>query len=240
MKKLFIENLHEKTEEAIIDHMKNAKNNRLESEEELAKMLGVSRTTVREAMNYLVRKGLLTKRKGKGNFFLKSALNTPMRIDLFGDFDKLIRQGGYEPKKIRTFSHKSFPNSDTAEKLMITEKDPILHFVWKFMANDKLAINIFMQIPEKYFKIPPTEQTKNKKMNQKDVFKEYCNIDISHVIAFIAPTKNTNICLEFGLDNCDSINAFQQYYYDLHDRCVAFSDIYINSNLIKLSIVTKW
>ena len=93
MGKLVVATLHKQAEEALIALMKNTSDNRLVSEEDLAAMLGVSRTTVREAMNSLMRRGALTKRKGKGNFFLKSVMDTHMRIDFLHEYPQNFYYG---------------------------------------------------------------------------------------------------------------------------------------------------
>ena len=54
---------------------------KLPSETALSKMMGISRTTIREALMALGRDGVITKIQGKGNFIHLSALNTKMCID---------------------------------------------------------------------------------------------------------------------------------------------------------------
>ena len=49
--------------------------NRLPSEEELARQLGVSRATVREAMQELVKQGYVTRRHGKGTFVAEPGIS---------------------------------------------------------------------------------------------------------------------------------------------------------------------
>ena len=71
--------------------------NRMEPEEELTRSLSVSRATVREAMQSLVREGYITRRHGKGNFAHPSVMGLRHRIDLTADFLQLIRTAGEEP-----------------------------------------------------------------------------------------------------------------------------------------------
>ncbi len=54
--------------ERIIVQKEFAPGARLQSEPELARMLGVSRTTLREAIRYLVAQGILEVRRGRGTF----------------------------------------------------------------------------------------------------------------------------------------------------------------------------
>lgn len=54
--------------EAIIGEMDLAASNKLPREEQLAQRLGVSRTTVRQALNDLAADGVVLRRQGKGTF----------------------------------------------------------------------------------------------------------------------------------------------------------------------------
>jgi len=72
------------------------KNNKLPPEDKLSEMLGISRSTIREALITLDREEIITKKQGIGNLIHKSTLEVKMRIDLVQDFIKLLENGGYK------------------------------------------------------------------------------------------------------------------------------------------------
>lgn len=57
---------------------------RLPSEPELSKLLGVSRTTLRQALALLQDDGLVKNIRGKGNFIIKSSANKPLGLETIG------------------------------------------------------------------------------------------------------------------------------------------------------------
>ncbi|HCL90061.1 MAG TPA: hypothetical protein DHW70_01860 [Candidatus Atribacteria bacterium] len=72
------------------------KNNKLPTEDKLSEMLGISRSTIREALITLDREGVITKKQGIGNLIHNSVLESKMRIDIIQDFLKLLENGGYK------------------------------------------------------------------------------------------------------------------------------------------------
>jgi len=64
------------------------KNNKLPPEDKLSEMLGISRSTIREALITLDREGIITKKQGIGNLIHNSVLESKMRIDIIQDFLK--------------------------------------------------------------------------------------------------------------------------------------------------------
>ena len=245
MEKISVETLHEIAERAIIEHYLDSDQNKLAPEETLAEMLGVSRVTIREAMNSLVRKNYLTKRKGKGkfkgNFIQKSVINTKMRIDQISDFSRQIEGLGYKPGMEITFIKKTEMDESICKKFGCEKDEPILHFLFHFLADGKSAIRLYLQAPEKLFKsIPANRNLYGEDIYKLNFFKENCNIEISHYISFIEATFNPEINKAFGLSENLPLVVLKQYFHDLFDHCVGFGHIFLNPEIIRLSVVSMY
>ncbi|MCK5198889.1 MAG: winged helix-turn-helix transcriptional regulator, partial [Spirochaetales bacterium] len=65
------------------------KGNKLPPENKLSEILGISRTSIREALMALSKEGIITKKQGIGNLYHLSALDTKMRIDQINCFEDL-------------------------------------------------------------------------------------------------------------------------------------------------------
>jgi DNA-binding GntR family transcriptional regulator len=245
MEKISVETLHEIAERAIIEHYLDSDQNKLAPEETLAEMLGVSRVTIREAMNSLVRKNYLTKRKGKGkfkgNFIQKSVINTKMRIDQISDFSRQIEDLGYKPGMEITFRDKTNAEGSICEKFGCEKGEPILNFLFHFLADGNSAIRLHLQSPEKLFKSTPANRTLfGEDIYKLNFFKENCNIEISHYISLIEATVNPEINKEFGLSENLPLVVLEQYFHDLFDQCVGYGHIFLNPKYIKLSVVSMY
>lgn len=97
------EPLYVEVKEAILELARTqcGPDRRLPSEEELCRLLGVSRATVREALSILCREGFVSKRHGIGNLVNRSVLDTPMRFDLERGLRRMLEDAGYQATTIR-------------------------------------------------------------------------------------------------------------------------------------------
>ena len=95
----------------------------LPAEMELMQMLGVSRTTLREALRTLEEQGSITRRRGLGTFVSERSIVKDLSIN-FG-ITEMIRQAGYTPKTIQCNVHREAASAKVAEHLEIAEGSPI-------------------------------------------------------------------------------------------------------------------
>ena len=71
---------------------------KLPREEELARIIGVSRVTLRTALNELALAGLITRKQGRGTFVSAAAANMNVSLTPMSEFTQLIRASGYHPE----------------------------------------------------------------------------------------------------------------------------------------------
>ena len=131
--KLDVMTLSEKTKIKIkqyINNMDVEKSNKLPREEKLAEIIGVSRITLRTALNDLAAEGLIFRRHGKGTFVNVDSLNIKVTFNPVQEFTEMIRNSGYEPS-VNLLGIKLVPASkhitnmlqvDEDEKMVMCEK----------------------------------------------------------------------------------------------------------------------
>src|SRR5512135_244698 len=95
----------------------------LPSELELMQMLGVSRTTLREALRTLEEQGSINRRRGLGTFVSERSIIKDLSIN-FG-ITEMIRQAGFTPKTIQCDVHREGASAKVAEHLEIAEGSPV-------------------------------------------------------------------------------------------------------------------
>ena len=81
-----------------IKHMDLSVNSKLPREEELARMLGVSRITLRSVLDDLAGKGMIFRRHGRGTFVNSSFFEMKASFNPVMHFADMIRNSGYEPR----------------------------------------------------------------------------------------------------------------------------------------------
>ena len=114
------------------------------TEEQLQKIYGVSRTTVRLALAKLVNDGYVRRQQGKGTYVNPRGLVTkgkpkPLSRDMFGvkSTTQIIQAAGMKVRTEVLLFAREVPSKEVAEMLGISEKDSVLHFERVRYADDK-------------------------------------------------------------------------------------------------------
>ncbi len=108
MASLKMASLAERAQDAImriIQDMDLAVDNKLPREEALAEQLGVSRTTIRQALNNLAAEGVVSRRQGRGTFVNAEAVGVRVTFSPCMELMQAIRNSGYEPSVRLLNSH---------------------------------------------------------------------------------------------------------------------------------------
>jgi len=119
--------LTDATVTAIADAIRDNKfppGSQLPSELELMQMLGVSRTTLREALRTLEEQSSINRRRGLGTFVSERSIVKDLSIN-FG-ITEMITQAGFSPKTIKCEIQKEDASGKVAKSLEIEEGAPII------------------------------------------------------------------------------------------------------------------
>lgn len=91
----------------LIEGMDLAQDNKLPREELLASQLGVSRTTIRQALNNLAAEGVVSRRQGKGTFVNVDSIGIRVTFSPCMELMQAIRNSGFEPSVRLLSAHAS-------------------------------------------------------------------------------------------------------------------------------------
>lgn len=94
------------------------------SENELASQFGVSRITIRRAMERLTRDGLIARHRGRGTFPITPRVTCPLRTDISGLMENLEVMGRNTSVQLLEFSYVHAP-AEIAAGLEITPGDEV-------------------------------------------------------------------------------------------------------------------
>jgi GntR family transcriptional regulator len=118
----------------------------LQNEVDLAESLGLSRPTMRRAMQHLVDKGLVVRRRGIGTRVVQPKLRRPLELTSLND--DLSRAGRKPTTEVLSFERVE-ATDDVAERLELPEGTEVLELVRLRRADDEPIAKLTNYLPER-------------------------------------------------------------------------------------------
>lgn len=210
----------------------------LPPEMELLQMLGVSRTTLREALRILEEQRLIRKRRGLGTFVLERAIIKDMSQN-FG-ITEMISQAGYHPGTHDFEIRVETASKNIAEKLSIPNEAALVVIDRVRTANDNPVVWTRDIMPREYLGtwMPTVQDLDGTSIY--DCLERYANIRIISGIASFTPVQaNREIAEKLNIQRNDLLLLIDQVDSDQDQRPVLYSSEYHLTDKFKFIIQRK-
>ena len=122
-------------------------NGRIPSETVLADQLGVSRTTIRDALGRLEHEGVIYRKQGAGTFVNIPGLQIKSKLDEIWSYEAMLRAHGYPPSVKILSATVEKVDEETAVSLNLAADDEVLVVRKLFLENDEPVILTHNIIP---------------------------------------------------------------------------------------------
>jgi GntR family transcriptional regulator len=205
-------------------------NGQLPSEDKLSELYGVSRTTIRSALQSLSDEGIIVKKHGIGNFVQpqRHVMSTKCGISLMSFTENATAT-------LKECEVKVVPASDRiAKKLCIRPGETIL-VIDKVLLSNGLKSSIIKE----HFPFGMLSRTPNAAEVPNSIYDFpgiFCGRKITRVISGILPIRS-------GQSPFDRANGpclkFEEVFLDEHKNRVAYSDLFMNTNVIRPQIIRE-
>jgi GntR family transcriptional regulator len=225
----------------LLDEMKNgrfAQCDRLPRETELAELLGISRTQLRDILASLEREGFITRRHGVGTIINRHVLNATCRMDIEVEFLDMIRQSGHIPAVASVQVHEGVADDRIAAQLQIAVGTPIIRVSRLCTADGKPAIYCEDIIEKALAKSNYTEEDLHQPIFH--FLRKFCNIlpyldltDLRPVVADEALAEIFQIPIGSPLLNMEEVN------YDIDGNPVFCCNEYFVDGIFRHTVMRK-
>ena len=246
MEQIKITSLSKAAKEAINDFIRTMnldKDNKLPSEDNLAQILGVSRVTIRTALNELSTEGIIFRRQGKGTFVNLEALRMKATLTPVCEISKIIEDFNCKVS-IKIISLEIFDSDyGLQNNLNINKDEKIIEIKKVFYGNDKPWVYCVDYIPLKFF--DKNEYKKLKKYNDSLYKFLQDNMKIKILWDKSQIYTKTNINNEelneiFNLENnIKSFLVVKSINYDCNDKPIFISYEYTDTDLLSFSLIRQ-
>ena len=209
---------------------------RLPSEDELATMLNVSRTTIRTALHSLEQDGIITRRRALG-----TTVNQHIRPDLvalqrLAGFDWLLREKGHDVEVDVTW--KRSPITDELRELFGSEADGESLLTEKlFFADGELAIYIRDLVPWEEIAAPPRGKLSASLF---EFSARHLRQAIDHAIVEIEPAvKRSEATTRLTLAVGEPFARLHERHFSVDGQPVAYSVIDVDDKFIRFEVFRR-
>lgn len=209
---------------------------KLPSEFELAKSLGVSRATLREALRLLEEENVIIRRHGVGTFVNSKPIFTS-GIEQLSSVSSMIRKAGMEPGTIYLSSMQAIPSEDDILRFQCGDEKSIVTMERVRTANGEPVVYCVDKVPKNYL---PNDFLIREEGSIFTALEESGEIHISYAVTFIDPVGYHEIASPTL--NCEpetSLLVLKQLHYDENDRVVLYSKNYFRADKFSFHVVRK-
>jgi len=192
----------------------------LPTEEEMVRTIGVSRTTVRQALQMLLHEGLIERTPGKGTFV------APEHASLCGDWSVHSIQGFIDAghvTKVKFLDSQNLPAGEGLAKILhIPPASLVTQFSKLDFANDEPFMHVTINLPYDLAARIPVQRIEEKPVFS--LIEEYCNLRILEAHQWIAASlAGGEIARHLRLTPADPILLIERHFVDANGRVVQVS-----------------
>lgn len=212
--------------------------NRLPSEEDLAKEYNVSRATIREACSRLIAEGYATKAPGRGILGHPSAFVMKNRIDRISDFKLLLAQN-YERVDLEISNVGVLENPHlVGAHPWKCEDGEIFRMDWTYLGNGRRVIHGRFELPLSGFVSVPS---KNFQVQDLTEFSQrYLKLPISYCAMYIKCGFSPETARLFEIDENRPLQCWDETLFNIEDQPIGYSTFFLHPDEVIMSVLTKF
>lgn len=211
-------------------------NEKLPSEFELSKSLGVSRATLREALRLLEEDNVIVRRHGVGTFVNPKPLFTS-GIEQLSSISSMIEAVNMSPGTLLLCADESNPSEKEIESFGCTEETKMLTLERVRTADGNPVVYCIDKLPAHYV---PKDFVENKETSLFSALEQSGAIRVAYAVTYIDPVgyhEEASPILRCGSET--ALLVLKQHHYDENDRLVLLSKNYFRADKFSFHVVRK-
>ncbi len=209
---------------------------RLPSEQELASEFGVSRSTLRIAVNSLVTEGVIIRKHGNGSYVNQHAVQFNAQLQNLWSFPQLIRESGKTPRVTYLKGETRKPTDSEQAMLELDSTQTVFVLQRIFMADDLPAIYSTNIIPTSIICFNPTEIDVQQSIY--DILLKYCDQELVYSVSELhADIASDEVQKYLQLQDKKPVIRFNDVFFTKYSQPVVVGYNYYNDQLLLLRLV---
>jgi GntR family transcriptional regulator len=232
--------LTEQVKSLIKKHILNNKfvTGRIPSETDLANELGVSRTTVRDALSRLEREGTIFRKQGAGTFINKASLQIKTRLEEIWSYTAMLEAHGYQPSTQIISAEVQLVDALMAAELNLAPTETELVIKKLFLADEQPVIFTINRVPTKMISRPYTAEAFHLPIYQflGDYCQQHLTYYLSEIVPLVAPDWLTHA---LHLHPQTALICFEEVGYNQDNEPILKARSYFKDALFRLRLMRR-
>ncbi len=210
---------------------------RIPAENDLAADLGVSRTTVRDALSRLEHEGVIVRKQGAGTFVNEAGLQIKSRLEEIWSYEEVLRDHGYEPSVEVLRAAQERADAETAEALGIDPGDDVVVIVKLFRENDQPVAVTSNRIAAAEF---DDAGLTNAELPVYELLERHCGRHLAYYLCEIVPLAlEEDRAAVLGLAPGTAVISFEEIGYDQDDEPVVKAMSCFRDDLLRFRLIRR-
>lgn len=212
---------------------------RIPSETELATELGVSRTTIRDALSRLELEGTIYRKQGAGTFVNEAGLQIKTRLEEIWAYEAMLEAHGYTPSTDLLDIQSKRVDAATAAELELPATETVTLVEKLFLADGEPVILTHNLIPNTMI-----ESTYPADSFHQPIYKfleRYCRQHLAYYLSEIIPvTPSTTLTNTLNLSpQQTALISFEEIGYNQDNRPIVKAISYFRDDLLRLRLIRR-
>lgn len=211
---------------------------RIPPETELASDLGVSRTTVRDALSRLEHEGTIYRRQGAGTFVSEQGLQIKSRLEDIWSYEQVLEDHGYEPSVRVLAETEMIADSTTAEALGLADDDTVLVLEKLFLEDEDPVMLTVNRIPSRI--LTDTEYADDEARPVYEFIERHCDRTLSYYLSEIIPVSlDADTAERLGVEPGTLAISFDEIGFDQNNEPIVRGTSYFRDDLIRFRLIRR-
>jgi GntR family transcriptional regulator len=211
---------------------------RIPPETELASELGVSRTTVRDALSRLENEGTIYRRQGAGTFVNEQGLQIKSRLEEIWSYEQVLEDHGYLPVVEVLSDTMTTADGDTVEALGLDQGAMVLTIEKLFLEDEDPVIFTVNHIPAGI--LTDGDYTEDEVSPLYDFLERHCNRALGYYLSEIVPVAlSPDVASRLGVAPGTPALSFDEIGFDLNNEPIVRSTSFFRDDLLRFRLIRR-
>lgn len=238
MKRIDNAPLANRARQAILDAiLKKEFSERLPSEDVLADMLNVSRTTIRTALHGLEQEGIVTRRRAIGTTINAHVRPSALGLQRLVGFDGLLAEKGYDVR-VESAWEQTKPPADVVQLFGVPEDEDVLLTEKRYFADDALAIYIRDAVLWSELK-DPSSLSKTIPPSMFDFSEQYFQNPVDHAVVEIVAVVKRDGNTQLEVPEGEAFTRLHERHYTTTGYMPAISIIDVDDAFVRFEVIRR-